>query len=312
MSILLHHYRASSFAEKVRLVMGYLNVEWQSVLVDSLSPRPHLNVLTGGYRRTPVLQIDSNIYCDTSIICRALSSAAGEGLLYSYGYIGDRLAEWADTQLVDVCRVLNQRPEALPDTIERVAPGRVVDYKRDRASLYRGSGSLKMSSSAALSYLATYLNDLSLWLQSGYVLGERPSIADFSTFHPLWSLAQGPYNASLLRAHPNIMEWMERMQAFGHGEFEESDSEEAIDTAFGSEPDIPKGSFFELPDVKVGDDVVVMPVDYGRVPVVGKLVSLSTYQISILRRTDETGGVVVHFPNAGFEIHPALGHEETD
>jgi len=302
MAILLHHYHASSFAEKVRLIMGYLDVEWQSVLVPSVSPRRQLDLLTGGYRRTPVLQIGANIYCDTSIICRTLSAASGEGQLYSYGFIGDRLAEWGDSQLVDICRILNTRPEALADTIERVAPGQVVDYKKDRASLFKGAGQMKMSVSASLSYLATYLNDLNLWLQNGFVLGDSPSIADFSIYHPLWSLAQSPLNVALLRPYPNVLNWMERMSEFGHGEFEESDQEDALDRAYENEPDMPKGSFLSLPDVKIGDVVEVLPVDYGRVPVSGQLISLSTYQISILRQTVETGNIVCHFPNAGFEV----------
>src|SRR5689334_19212590 len=35
-------------------------------------PRPELMPMTGGYRRTPVLQIGADIYCDTQLILRVL------------------------------------------------------------------------------------------------------------------------------------------------------------------------------------------------------------------------------------------------
>jgi hypothetical protein len=38
-------------------VFGIKNVEWTSVLISRIMPRPDLMPLTGGYRRTPVMQI---------------------------------------------------------------------------------------------------------------------------------------------------------------------------------------------------------------------------------------------------------------
>ena len=51
--------------------------------------------------------------------------------------------------------------------------------------------------------------------------------------------------------------------------------------------------------------VQVSPDDIGRDPVVGELISLSTYEV-VIRRTDpQVGEVAVHFPRAGFVIQPA-------
>ena len=72
MAIFLHHYPASLFSEKVRVLLGYFGATWQSVEIPSIMPRPLLMPLTGGYRKTPVLSIDANVYCDTKIIARAL------------------------------------------------------------------------------------------------------------------------------------------------------------------------------------------------------------------------------------------------
>ncbi|MGH8240278.1 MAG: glutathione S-transferase family protein, partial [Steroidobacteraceae bacterium] len=56
---------------------------------------------------------------------------------------------------------------------------------------------------------------------------------------------------------------------------------------------------------KAGMRVQVAPDDIGRDPVVGELLSLSTYEV-VIRRTDpQVGEVAVHFPRAGFVIQPA-------
>jgi glutathione S-transferase len=60
--LILHHYPTSPFAEKVRLIMGYKKLSWQGVTIPMVMPKPDLMPLTGGYRRTPVLQIGADIY----------------------------------------------------------------------------------------------------------------------------------------------------------------------------------------------------------------------------------------------------------
>jgi glutathione S-transferase len=70
--IILHHFENSPFSEKIRVVFGLKNIEWTSVLISRIMPRPDLMPLTGGYRRTPVMQIGAEIYCDTQVILREL------------------------------------------------------------------------------------------------------------------------------------------------------------------------------------------------------------------------------------------------
>ena len=45
-------------------------------------PKPDLTCLTGGYRKTPVLQIGADIYCDTKTIARALEWVRPQPTLY--------------------------------------------------------------------------------------------------------------------------------------------------------------------------------------------------------------------------------------
>jgi glutathione S-transferase len=52
----------SPFSEKIRLILGYKKLAWKSVIIPRMMPKPDVVALTGGYRRTPVLQIGADIY----------------------------------------------------------------------------------------------------------------------------------------------------------------------------------------------------------------------------------------------------------
>jgi len=66
--LFLHHYPASLFSEKIRSLLGYCALEWNSVQINNIMPRPNLMELSGGYRKTPILQDGASVFCDTKII----------------------------------------------------------------------------------------------------------------------------------------------------------------------------------------------------------------------------------------------------
>ncbi|MDG2075546.1 MAG: glutathione S-transferase N-terminal domain-containing protein, partial [Arenicellales bacterium] len=70
--IILHHYPASPVSEKVRTGLGLKRLTWYSVEQNRLPDRPELFAMTGGYRRIPVMQIGSDMYCDTQCIFNEL------------------------------------------------------------------------------------------------------------------------------------------------------------------------------------------------------------------------------------------------
>jgi glutathione S-transferase len=55
--VILHHYPLSPYSEKIRLALGLKDVTWSSVDIPIWTPRPKLTPMTGGYRRTPILQV---------------------------------------------------------------------------------------------------------------------------------------------------------------------------------------------------------------------------------------------------------------
>ena len=89
---ILHHFDWSQYAEQVRVLLGIKGLAWASVQIPMVMPKPDLTALTGGYRKTPVLQIGADIYCDTSRIALELESRWPEPSLYPDGGRGLALA----------------------------------------------------------------------------------------------------------------------------------------------------------------------------------------------------------------------------
>ena len=87
--IILHHYPLSPFAEKTRVALGIKGLAWRSVIIPQIMPKPELMPLTGGYRKTPVMQIGADIYCDYSKDYCDVPGAGSKGTCKPLGKSGD-------------------------------------------------------------------------------------------------------------------------------------------------------------------------------------------------------------------------------
>jgi hypothetical protein len=96
------------------------------------------------------------------------------------------------------------------------------------------------------------------------------------------------------------------MAALGHGKVTPMKAAEALEVAKTAKPSLAASTDPNDPGGrKAGQRVKVTPSEFGRVPVVGEIVSSSAENI-VIRRHDETvGEVLVHFPRAGFIVSPA-------
>lgn len=309
MTIYLHHYPASLFSEKVRAMLGYLGLSWRSVIIPSVMPRPLLMPLSGGYRRTPCLQIGANVYCDTAVIARGLVRESGDTTLFAPGFAAQRVAEWADSRLFQVTVALNFAPEAIAGIMSQLSQAEIEAFVKDRAELTKGAPLQIFSAVAARAYLDAYLEQLEADLGAsgapGFLFADAPCIADFSIYHCLWFLRANPVNAKLLEPFAAVRDYMGRMAAFGHGDVKEASGEEALAHARESEPRLPELEAALPRGISLGDRVRVTPVDYGRVPVEGRLVACSTGETVLEREAPEVGRVMTHFPGPGFEIKNA-------
>ncbi|XOV88261.1 MAG: glutathione S-transferase N-terminal domain-containing protein [Pseudomonadota bacterium] len=97
--VILHHYPESPFSEKIRRILAFKAVPWNSVVIPVIMPKPDLMPLTGGYRKTPVMQIGANIYCDSAAIARELDRRYPDHPLYPTVSVAaaSAMAAWTDS-----------------------------------------------------------------------------------------------------------------------------------------------------------------------------------------------------------------------
>ena len=311
---ILHHYDASPFSEKVRLVLGLKNLTWESVVISNIMPRPHLMPLTGGYRRTPVLQIGADVFCDSQIIVRELERRFAEPTAFPGATAGTSwlLSRWSDQAFFQatVAVIFGSLPEgALPqaflDDREQLS-GRQFDMQAMQAA-----APLMLSQwHAHADWVETQLADQKA-LGHSWLLGDEPSYGDITAYMNFWFVqSMHPGGEGLLEEYSLVRDWMARVAGLGQGTRLEIDAEEALERGSNA---VPEGSPENAPEsqkaegvghVAVGQQVQVMPDDYGRVAVTGELIRASAQQLSV-RRTDEAAGdVVVHFPRVGFLLSP--------
>ena len=302
--LILHHYAGSPFSEKVRLILGFKRMAWQSVIVPAVLPKPDVMALTGGYRRTPFMQIGADIYCDTALMCRVIDALQPEPPLYPQATAGlaEILAQWADATLFWVAVPYTMQPAGIGHVLKGATPDMLKAFGADRAAMNPNLRRPTLPDGAAV--LHTYLSRLEQMLAAGdhFLLGTQPCIADFSAAQSVWFMRLAPPIAALLDAYPKLVAWYERVNAFGQGGFTKTTSAEAIAVAAGGlhAPLV----FNAEPGLAQGDAVSVTPTDYAHDPVAGSLVGLSRDEV-VVARSDERAGVVhVHFPRIGFQIKP--------
>lgn len=305
--LILHHYPTSPFAEKARLLLGFKGLSWRSVKISPVMPKPDLTALTGGYRKTPVLQMGADIYCDTALIARRLEQEKALPALFPQGQemIAASFAAWADSVVFQHAVSLVFQPESVAVRFGKLPPEAIKAFLADRAGLFSGGSATKLSAEQARHQWPTIMARLEQQLQreqGDYLFGE-PSIADFALAHCLWFLKATPVTAPLVDAYPTVVAWHARVLGFGHGASSEMTSEEALEVARSSTPvALPDEPFDEPNGFEAGQQVIIAATDYGVDPVAGELVFAGREEL-ILRRQDERGGVVhVHFPRFGFRI----------
>lgn len=129
--VIFHAYPQSPVAEKVRVAFGIKGLAWRKVEIPRLPPKPMLTALTGGYRRTPVMQIGADIYCDSQCIIRELERrfpsptfmpTSNQGLMWC-------LSRWTDGALFD--QTVRHILGAAGDQLDK-------DFAADRGRLYLG------------------------------------------------------------------------------------------------------------------------------------------------------------------------------
>ena len=306
--LILHHFVTSPFSEKIRLILGHKQLAWKSVVVPSIMPKPDVVALTGGYRKTPFLQIGADVYCDTALICDVLEHHHPSPSLYPEHAKGlsRTLAQWADTTLFWAAMGYNLQPKGAAEVFAKAPPEFAKAMAEDRGKMTAGMNRLRPGD-ATVAY-KSYLRRVSDMLaEQPFILGSTPCIADFAAYHPLWYTRTWVSGlVGVLDALPNVTGWMARMAAISHGTMEKMDAASAIAIARESAPaSTANEPFIDEHGIPLGSRVTVAAEIFGPETTQGELVAATRMHYT-LRRSDERAGTVhVHFPRVGYVLKKA-------
>jgi glutathione S-transferase len=303
--LILHHYPTSPFSEKVRLVLGMKRMAWRSVHVPVIMPKPDVVALTGGYRRTPFMQIGADVYCDSLLMCRVIDRLAPEPPLYPKESAGaaEIVAQWADSTLFWAAVPYTMQPAGAAHIFAGAPPEYLKAFGADRAAM--NPNMRRAPAHDAGVALAEYLRRLEGMLAPGpFLLGRKASIADFSAAQSIWFMRRAPPIAAMLGATPKVVDWFMRVAAFGHGESTPMGSDEAIAVAAGAHAHAP-ASVTANSGFSAGDAVTVAAADYAHDEIAGTVVGLDADEVVLARDDARAGRVHVHFPRIGFHLRAA-------
>lgn len=311
--LLLHHYPSSPFSEKIRLILGYKKLPWKSVLVPAILPKPDVVALTGGYRRTPFLQVGADIYCDTALICDVLEHVRPDPTLYPPHLKGvcRIFAQWADSALFWAAMGYNLQPRGAAHVFAKAPPDAAKAFAEDRKAMAGNMVRLRPgdATSAYRSYLRRIANMVD---EHDFLFGMEPCVADFAAYHGIWyTRTQVPVLADILNTTPSVGEWANRMEAIGHGAMSKLDAADAIAIAKAAEPAGPganlliDSAFQDDHNIPLGTLVTITPESFGSEPTEGELLAATRTHYT-LRREDPRAGVLhVHFPRIGYVLRAA-------
>lgn len=305
-SLILHHYPQSPVAHKVRMALGIAGASWQSVEIPRLPPKPLLVPLTAGYRRTPVLQIGADIYCDSQNIALAIDQSNPPHSLfpdYTYG-MAMMISNWAETTLFDlsVRLVLTHALGKVPE-----------DFIRDRGSLYFEPNWTEASLRAALPSVMHELRaslgfvEAHLAATDGtYLNGQKPCYGDAALGYICWFL-RGRWDGggTLLANYPALSALDAALDRLGDGQPQDMDAEAALAIATAAMPQSPIGVIDGASSLAIGQTVMIRPKGETADPdVVGTLRYCDGMRISIDHRHEQVDHVAVHFPVVGYVMTP--------
>jgi glutathione S-transferase len=313
--LILHHYPSSPFSEKIRMALGYKKLAWKSVIIPPIMPKPDVLALTGGYRKTPVLQVGAEIYCDSALICDVLEHVQPDPPLYPPHLKGVArvFAQWADTALFWAAMAYNLQPKGAAHVFAKAPPEAVKAFAEDRKAM--SSNMVRLRPGDATSAYRSYLRRIAHMAEEhDFLFGTEPCVADFAAYHGLWyTRVQVPVMADILNATPAVAEWMDRIAAIGHGSMDKFTAADAITVAKAAEP-MPSGqnllidsAFQDDHGIPLGSAVTITAETFGPESTAGVLIAATRTHYTLQREDPRVGTVHVHFPRVGYVLRKAEG-----
>ncbi|MFA8343159.1 MAG: glutathione S-transferase N-terminal domain-containing protein [Rhodothermaceae bacterium] len=304
-TIILHHTSSSPYAQKIKLLLGYTETKWLSVIAPPGTPRPVQELLADGYsRRIPIMQIGADIFCDTDIITNELAEITEKrelGRIYSTFEI-DAFVGRAETDAFQFMLNSISKWKLVKGYFNNLSFRKFVLFIVDRSTALSGEQTQKYSPEEAQNLVSEYFIDLNKKLKTNQFLftQDKPTIADFSAFHMMW-YKESLNDLSIPDNLQSLKKWYKKMKSFGNGFRYEIYPEDAVEIAKLNSPRVIPDSMKVSPNI--GMEISLKPTDVvGELtpPVTGILVGENKYKYIIKRETVETGIIHIHFPKKAY------------
>ncbi|KAI9322752.1 glutathione S-transferase [Dichotomocladium elegans] len=311
----MHGYSLSPFSQKVAWALNYKNVAYKTVTISPVEPRPLRRPLDGGYRKTPILQIGNQVFCDTARILDEIEKRYPEPSLFpatragrSSEILSKAIRPWLDSSLFMMIPsqfdVKKLPAELLKDRAAFAGRKTFLDPASPylRAELF--------AQLARAEQLIPQNNDTTdgIWiLDTPTVSAADLSLAMDSLF------AVNTLGRDFVHHFPRLAMHLKRVTVACHaeraGSMADISAEEALAIARTQAEPYTGPTECTLPLLSVGQQVEVTPIDTGKIPATGKLLALSNDGITI-EHVDVASNTtcIIHFPTIGFVVTPMRGN----
>ena len=300
-SIILHHRYTSPFSEKIRLLLGFVGISWQSVHAPFYPPRPAIDPLVGGYRKIPVAQLGADIFCDSRIICDEISRLANRPELSPFNQlptIASRIRR-IETEIFYAC-MASSSPLGLLRMMRRLVPPRHwIGYIKDKKNILATNVIELPERDIAKGAWENFLNQLETELKSvEYLSGSSsPSLLDFTALQFIWFRVQME-GVNKFRKHNHLFQWYQKLLGIGHGDMYRIKTSDSLKSVEDHTPRRLVDEF--LTSNFKGERVKITPDDMMPVSTRGTLVGENDHRWIISRTLKQGNEVHVHFPKEGF------------
>lgn len=298
--LILHHKMISPFSEKIRLMLGYCELDWQSVITPLIPPRPSLDPILQGYRRIPVAQLGADYFCDTRLIADEISQIAARPSLSPATLHPEHLdlCERIDSEYFLHCLNSLSPWGVLRKVLREVPLGDVLPYLKDKKYLlaHRSPEAEKMITDrrSSLQIWLNYLHELERMIRGPFILGEQASYLDFCAFHMIW-FRQSMHKDEAWVERPKLQHWYEHMRSLTHGNSKLLRAEQSIQAA--TQTARPIADHF-LSSKHIGELVSIRSRDISVGPTQGTLVGEDSERWIIARHHPRVGTCHLHFSKA--------------
>ena len=300
--LVLWSYDASPFTQKALCMLGLKRASWQWVETPMMPPKDDLEVLTGGYRGTPVLQAGADVYIDSQLIARELERRLDGPTLFPAGAGTElMLVRWSDAFF----------RAGLKLALALTLPQWPAEFRKDREYLFPDIDFATVGEDFehAKSQFRAHADLLERQLGDGrdFLCGTAAGLADIQAYPFVW-LSRGSFPdlaVQLLDGMPALARWEQRMLAIGEGSRVATSARAAHEIARKSAPLVEIDvNPLDAAGLAAGSLVDIEPDDTRRGAVRGELVVATPAELAVRRTHAATGQVVVHFPRLGYRLRP--------